>query len=464
MKRILVILATAAIVASCANQDTFIKDIQDDTGAISFTPYTNKQTRAENSSASYSWHFFNHHTTFQVWGYKNTSQTAVFNGEVVTVDEKTANVDGTPATANSYTYTYSPLRFWDKAATTYEYYAAAPSAEPYDATSNPGGWNFVSSGITAANITTTTGQNKGYFETKSVLTPANLSTSSNYAYTTSFKGSSDIDKMIAEKCTVPYANFKTDVHLPFIHILSRLNVTIKADESLVAPAENKNKQKIIMTSLVVKNLKAAGDFSEATAPVAAGTIARWSGQATPRDYTAVENTELTKDAKWVLQSLVIPQNAGFESVALDGKAHDATAAVYYADVDEYNDAQGLKGADRRDATWWGTNKNTEATIKTPAGATVAEVSANSKPYLVLTYTIQQTHDKDGNAIASPKAAEEFKVYYNLANAFAFTQTTDNLAFNEGWQNTLNITIKPDAIQFCADVAEWSTYERGLRVD
>ena len=450
-KYLFVIAATALVLAGCSDNESLKKDLQN-SEAISFTSFTNKQTRAtENSDANYSWHFYNHHTTFQVWGYKNTSETAVFDGDVVTVTENSSNVDGTAATTNSYTYTYSPLRFWDKAATTYEYYAAAPSG-------NDGGWTFVATNIVAANITTDAGQNKGYFTTSSALTPANLSTSSNYVYTTSFKGSTDIDKMIAEKNTVPYASFKTDVNLLFMHILSRLNITIKADENLVAPANDVNKQEIKMVSLVVKNLNTAGDFSEATAPDAAGTIARWSGQATPKDYTAVANTTLTENAQWVLQSLVIPQNAAFEAVALDGKAHDATAVVYYADVDEYNAAKKTTLTAQEFAALTDAEKT-----KTPAGTSVAAVSASSKPYLVLTYTIQQTHDATGTAIQSPEAPETFVVYYNLANAFALN--TGNLAFNEGWQNTLNITIKPDVIQFCADVAEWSTYEeRGLRVD
>ena len=452
-KSLFIIIAAAALsFAACSNNDTLQKDIQDNTDVISFTSFTNKQTRAtENSSANYTWHFFNHHTTFQVWGYKNTSETAVFDGDEVTVTQNSANVDGTAATANSYTYTYSPLRFWDKAATTYEYYAAAPSG-------TDGGWTFVSTGITAANITTAAGQNKGYFTTSSSLTPANLSTSSNYVYTTSFKGSGDIDKLIAEKSTVQNAAFKDVVNLSFMHILSRLNVTIKADENLVAPTNNVNKQEIKMVSLLVENLNAAGNFSEATAPVQAGTIARWSGQSTPKEYTAVPNTVLTKDAQWVLQSLVIPQNAAYEAVALDGKAHDAIAAVLYADVDEYNAAK----KESLTASEFDALTDAQKT-KTPGASSVAAVSTSSEPYLVLTYTIQQTHDGSGTAITTPEAPETFVVYYNLANAFALNE--GNLAFNEGWQNTLNITIKPDVIEFCADVAEWSTYEeRGLRID
>ena len=55
------------------------------------------------------------------------------------------------------------------------------------------------------------------------------------------------------------------------------------------------------------------------------------------------------------------------------------------------------------------------------------------------------------------------MYYNLANAFGYN--TGNLSFNEGWQNTLNITIKPATIVFSADVAAWSTtLERGVVID
>lgn len=443
--RIFIIATTALVFAGCSDTDSVKQDIQNNTDAISFTSYTDKQTRAtENSDAQNKWDFFNHHETFQVWGYKNTSETAVFDGDVVTVAS-----DG--AATPTYTYTYSPLRFWDKAASMYEYYAAAPSG-------TDGGWNFVDDNITAANITANAGQNKGYFTTSSTLTPANLSTSSNLVYTNSFKGSGDIDKLIAEKSTVPYANFKSKVNLLFIHILSRLNVTIKADENLVAPANNVNKQKIVMTSLVIKNLNVFGKFSEATNPVATGSNARWSDQGNPKEYTAVANTELTKDAQWVLQSLVIPQDAAYEAVALDGKAHDAIAAVLYADVNEYNAAKKTNLTAEQFAALSAAEKT-----KTPGASSVAAVSTSSKPYLVLTYTIQQTHDGTGVAIGTPEAPETFEVYYNLANAFALNE--GNLAFNEGWQNTLNITIKPDVIEFCADVAEWSTYEeRGLRVD
>ena len=462
MRKYLFLIATAAIVASCADNDTLKKDIQNDE-AISFESFTSKQTRAaENSTAAYEWAFFDHHESFKVWGFKNTSETAVFNGDVVTV---TSDNNATP----TYTYTYSPIRYWDKAASMYEYYAAAPS---------DGDWTFERNGLIAADITLTAGQDKAYFTTSSTLTGTNISTNTGdnaFGYVNSFKAANgDVDKLIADKKNVPYDLFKQAVQLDFIHILSRLNVTIKKDASL-EPTGNANTQKVVMTNLQVLNLKSTGDFSEETAAVPAGQIERWdqdnlSGSVT---YTAIlgtdspndaAGTEVTKNARYVLQSLVIPQNAAFEIVALDGEEHASTPATYYATVEEYNAAKGLTGDDAKDASWWSAASANDK-IKTPAGTTtVAAVSNNSKPYLVLTYTIQQTHDANGDPIdtADLLDPEEFTVYYNLANAFGLQ--SGNIPFYEGWQNTLNITIKPDRIEFCADVASWSTVERSIIVD
>ena len=452
-KNLFIIAATALIFASCAEMDTFKKDIQ--TGndeAISFETFATKQTRAtENSTAGYNWAFFNHHDNFQVWGYRNTNDAAVFNGDVVTVSS-----DG--AQSPTYTYTYSPIRYWDRSASEYEFYAAAPS-DPYDATTNAQGWNFVATGITPANIVNAANQNQGYFTTKSTLAPSNIADATG-DLKESFKSATDVDKMIAAPLAIPYANFSAPVQLNFIHILSRLNVTIKKDASL-EPANHVLQQKVVLSSLVIKNLDCYGEFDESTnpGPSTAGNNTRWSNQGTPRDYTAyAANVEVGTTAKYVIESLVIPQDANFEAVALDGAQHASTPATYYATVEEYNAAKGLTGADAKDATWWASATDADK-IKTPAGTSVAAVSASSKPYLVLTYTIQQTHDANGDDLDPLPTAQTFVVYYNLANAFGLQ--SGNLAFNEGWQNTLNITIKPDRIEFCANVAEWSTVERSL---
>ena len=441
MKKYLFILATAVTIASCSDLDTVKQDIQSGNDeAISFETFTNKLTRAtENSGANYDWAFLDHHDTFEVWGFKNTSETAVFTQDVVTVAEATA-----PATG--YTYTYTPIRYWDKAATAYEYYAAAPS-------STDGNWTFERNNLVAADITETTGQNKGYFTTSSTLTGANITTTSGtdaFKYVNSFKGAADIDKLIAAPKVVYKAHFSQPVQLNFIHILSRLNVTIKKDKIL----EN---QTVTVNKLEVHNLKATGTFDEHTAASQSGNNTRWTESGSAVTYAAPTDQVVTAtitdqnanpDPQYLIQSLVIPQDAAFESVALDGEAKTAANAVLFT-LDEYN-------------AYFGTNLNSTefealsaaAKNKIPAVVAANEITTSSEPYLVITYTIQ-----DGS-----NTPEEFTAYFNLAAAFGMDGTNANnvdktkIAFNEGWQNTLHITLSPDAIEFCAKVAEWSTNE------
>lgn len=459
MRKYLFIIATATIFAGCAGNDTFNKDIQENNEAISFESFTSKQTRAENSQANYDWAFFDHHNTFQVWGFKNTSETAVFTGDVVTV---TSDGAATPA----YTYTYAPIRYWDKAATAYEYYAAAPSG-------TTGNWTFERNNLVAADIVDNAKQHKGYFTTSSTLVGTNITVTDGtdkYKYVNSFKSDAsgvDIDKLVAAPKIVYKAHFNQAVQLNFIHILSRLNVTIKKDEIL----EN---QTVIVKKLEVHNLKATGAFDESKAASQDGNNTRWTESGDAVTYAAPTDKEVTAtittstpnpDPQYLIQSLVIPQDAAHESVALDGQAKSATAAQLFT-LAEYNAYFGTN----LDQTAFDALTDAEKT-KIPAVPAATAISESSKPYLVITYTIQ---DKTGSE--PYPAAEEFTAYFNLASAFGMDgvdHTNDTptagvdqtkLAFNEGWQNTLHITLSPDAIEFCAQVAEWSTVENELVVE
>lgn len=482
MKKYLLFLATVALVASCSDQDTFKKDIQTgDDGAISFETFTSKQTRgAENSVVNYDWAFFDHHSDFQVWGYKNTSDIEVFDGDVVTVTETSTN----PRTFN---YAYSPIRYWDKAASKYEYYAAAPAIDgAYDATTNPNGWNFVTTRIEDA-----TKQNLGYFETQSTLQGSNITATSGdqaYKYADSFKEVSDVDKMIAAPKSVAKANFNEQVQLDFIHILSRLNVTIKKADALDGKVEEGgttkyiNRQKVILKDLQVVNLLCKGHFKEYSesvpAAVPSGSYARWSDRETTTPYVSVatdqNNTEVLTSARYILQSLVIPQPSAFENVALDGEYVAGAAAVSYQSLDEYNEAH---DPDIDQAAW--EQLSDEEKIKTPAVIEMKSTTSNddakkaTTPYLKIVYTIQQITDKDGNDLSDTttpklKDPEEFVAYFNLAAAFGMDGVTTGkieLPFNEGWQNTLNVIINPSKIEFAADIAVWaSTPEKTLTVE
>lgn len=406
-KSLFIIAATALVFAGCSNEDVLIESVENIESVdevIGFTSFANKVTRAtENNTADYSWAFITYQPDFQVWGYKNTEADAVFSGTTVTAG----------GTAPDYTFTYSPDRYWDKAATTYHFYAAAPATA--------GMWTFNG-------VNDKTDQNAGYFTTSSTLTGVNLqSTTPSTSLVNTFKGLADVDKLIAAPCVVEKAQFKQKVQLNFIHILSKLNITLKKD------ATKLGSQTVKLVSFEVENLKATGSFDESSnAANTAGSNNRWSGWSGAVTYSAKTDWEITTDANYIIESLVIPQDADAEVVALDGDAH---AAVLYANAAEYN---ADKGASIDDATF--AALSTEDKTKEPASDAI---SATSKPYFKIVYTIQ-----DG-----ANSPETFTAYYNLATVF--NQAT-SLAFNEGWQNTLNITINPDKIEFCANVATWST--------
>lgn len=67
------------------------------------------------------------------------------------------------------------------------------------------------------------------------------------------------------------------------------------------------------------------------------------------------------------------------------------------------------------------------------------------PYIYLEYEIN---------------GEPYKATYNLSNAF---NSAAGIAFNEGWQNTLNITINADKIEFEAVVFNWEDYVKSDKV-
>lgn len=414
MKKYLFILATAAIVASCAENDSFKEINTQGNGdeAISFTSYTSKATRAENSQANYSWSFYTHQPDFIVYAYKNPNNAysdQVFSGQIID-----ANNDG------SFAYhTATEARYWDKsAATQYQFYAAAPSG-------NNGNWTFVTSAI--VDYAT---QNLGSFNTTSTLTGVNLRSATTddskitslAEATSTFKGTDDVDKLIASPCSGNYPSFvdpsdasKHIVQLHFNHILSKLNVTVKRDDILSAKT-------VKLISIDFYNIKNSGTFTEGAA-AADGTakMNRWSSQAKAQVsnadvvYSFNNASGVTLDATpiYFVESLVIPQSIEAEVIGYDG----TVAATYYTAADEAEDASHVEG-----------------TEKTAAHA----VSGTDKPYFVISYTIN---------------GELFTSYHNLATAFK-TTSESTLNFYEAYQNTLNINIKPEQIDFTADVAAW----------
>ena len=372
-KSYLMIAAAAAMFAACSNTDTF-KEINNTEGpAISFSTYAQKATRAaENSSSNYTSNLSVHHTTFRVWGYKNTSATAVFDGEEVRY---------------STAWSYTNNRYWDKSATTYEFYAYAPSATGV----------FTFNGVT--NIAS---QNAGYFTIASAYTKAgeNVSPKNSTTATASWSGAStDVDLMIADKAQYTGATLTSamadKVTLNFIHILSRLNITLMTSNDFYPTVDDGDK--IVVSNITIGHMNNSGTFNESSASgstLSNGTHTRWTATG-DNDYSYDINYDATQDANYVVEALIIPQTAGVEAISLDG--------------------------------------------------TQVTGDAETKPYIKIAYSIYNNAET---------AHEDFVAYYNLASLFGKTGE-QVLGFNEGWQNTLNITIAPGVINFDGMVAPWA---------
>lgn len=366
MKKFYVLLAVAAMLASCAETDLVNPIPESEPEAIGFETFAQKATKAENSTATYTWSLSDHHTSFYVWGYKNLSSNYVLTQKKVSYAD---NV-----------WSYIGLVYWDKAATDYEFYAAAPATSSI--------WTLNEK---------TDAKNDDYFTTSDFVIVNHNATEETgenaHKYKQSFKNVANAtDLMIAAPKNVEKAAFGIDVQLDFIHILSRLNITVSKDATLAS-------QTVTLNSLTIHNMKSTGRFDENITPAAPATLAggtheRWAPTTAKISYTALENEVLSVkpvegDAEYMLQALVMPQIAELETVKLDGTS------------------TGLED-----------------------------------PYFTIVYTITDA----GNI-------EQFSASYNLATAFTMS-TPANIAFNEGWQNTLNIVIKPTTIAFTGQVATW----------
>lgn len=375
MKKQYFLMAMAATMFAACSQTEVIDEVVDNSTpkAIGFSTYVNGQTRAENSNQGYTWDLEDHHNNFKVWAYKNVADAKVFDGDVVTYTIASSD----PLT---YEWKYTNTRYWDKAATTYQFYAAAPNRNDWHLNMNTGD------------------QKDDYFTLASFELKGDNANKNGFSdRIESFKGilENDIDLMIAAEEEVSNSNFGNDVELNFIHILSRLNITVKKDSHVT--------DNVHLVKLDVVDLKNIGNFNEdnITGTLADGITSRWNPADNYTTITYDKNEVVKTNAKYAVQALVIPQDAGFEDVNLDGKG----------------------------------------------------MAATPKPYIRIEYTITPT--------GSGANKETFVAYYNLANAFGETTA---IAFNEGWQNTLNITIYPTAIKFDANTAPWGEKNKDLTIE
>jgi hypothetical protein len=433
-KNLLFITATALVFVGCAN-DSLRSDVQEEQTAIGFSTITNKQTRAENSDAAINGNLEAYNTTFKVWAYKEVNgtespvlgaveganSTYTYPGQLVSHID--ANANATPAITEHWEYT--PVRFWDKSATLYKFYAASPSRDDWD-------WNNTTKKVSIDDFSisgynSVTGTPATAVVANKVLTE-NLTTE---------------DLMISTDITNHKTYTNAPVNLDFNHILSRLNIGVRKASTLDAFT-------VYLKSIKVYNMKSNGSFDEGTILnnggengaaqdvngdnetneadeaylLSQGTVRRWSDASNPAKFTSgvgytpndaleITSTETTANTyyQYVYEGLAIPQSVAYsKTVLVNDDVTNITSYLY------------LNGSN---------------------------ADANSAPYIVIEYEIGKT---ENNVYTKH---DSYKYYYNLADVFNGDATT-SVDFCEGWQNTLKITLAPAAINFDADVYQWST--------
>ena len=405
MKKTFIILASAAVIlASCSKDDKLQIINEQEEAVIGFTTFAEAQTKAENNEqATNKWNLEAHNTTFDVWSWKFYNNawvsTPVYNKGTVTYNES-----GTE-TETYFKWDANPIKFWDKSAEKYYFYAASPTSSS---------WVLTGTGdqgkLSYADFTLAGGinNNLSYNATATVTTEVQ-----------SFKDVHDVDLMIADDNIVLRDKYnKNDpdkVNEIFNHILSRLNVTValKAGGTIATLNSDDNAANNVVvkvTGFEIKgvSLKNKGTFNEAadlgTDALNQGTIKRWSALATEGTYDLpgadISTLELNATTPlYIAQYLIIPQ-------AISKEVLDRANGKKDTNNDEVGD---------QDAAY---------------------------PYLKLNYTI---------------GSEPYVAYYNLAHAFNVADG-ETLNFCEGWQNLLNIKIDADMIVFDAQVYEWKNKE------
>lgn len=294
MKKSFLILAAAAMFAACTN-DSFRSDIEESQVEIGFSTYIQKPvaTKAENSTATEANSLSAYHTTFVVNGYKTVggSNETVFNNQEVSYSSSAWN--------------YTPKKIWDKSASGYSFFAAAPFSANWAYAD--GKYEYTDFELTGSSLEPTTTLNAA-----------------------AVFGAEDL--MIATDVTDYKTYDSTPVNFSFNHILSRLNIAVKCTGF-------DTDYEVLLKEVKVYNMTSNGSFNEAadleTDVLANGTIKRWAAATAPAKYTTgvgytnAEGLEIDGIANFVYQALVIPQEVAYVAdVALNGTGLTAESAPY----------------------------------------------------------------------------------------------------------------------------------------
>lgn len=245
-KSILIATASAIILASCAESDTFN---QIDEVPIGFTKvYIEKGTKAITTGAYTTANFETVGNTFGVFGYKKTStqpKTLLFDDQEV---EYKSNLS-TDLYESATDWAYTPLKYWDKSAIEYNFYAYAPHESDFTGT------------VALSDNDNTKFSISGFKQATTQASMIDLMTDLN-----------------SQKQVNGTDIGKNDVAFTFTHILSNINVKMAVSDKLKA---DNTDNPVTVVSLTLGAIKLDGDYAYNTT----ASKYNWTLAATPTTQT-----------------------------------------------------------------------------------------------------------------------------------------------------------------------------------
>lgn len=326
----MVLVAGAAIVASCSDTTSLNNEVRPTTQneKIGFATYTEKATRADETNSVNLYDFYN---TFDVYGWKTVGTDGVQNVfNHVPVEHFTSDVKGkyvysaddakpsdewgdSWATDNIFKggWFYQEIRYWDKLAAGYNFYAIAP----YEPTPTPA--LTINNGDDNIKI-----GNEG--DTYKVSTEKNLAVLGDTLSKDRRYFGFNKDYMLADKSETKYQVVTLDFH----HILTKFNVMITLTDAYIGT------QPFTIRELDIVGLEDEGYFVYNTTGM---TTNGWTTKASstynwefPTDYILKNVPETVTDKKeysghYWLQTLIFPQTL---TCAATGALTTAPASKY----------------------------------------------------------------------------------------------------------------------------------------
>ena len=465
----------AAVAFTACTQDTLIDNtkVAEKDVAIGFGTGMNNITRAENSSVTDKSDLETYQYQFKVYGYKyvSSTETAVFNGQLVQWSAGQAD-----PFLSAGDWFYAPVRYWDKAAKHYSFYACTPSTAPV--TGDPT--------FTFTSTTKTFSLSDYKIDGKSLAQSATVTGQPNDIFAPNKDITKNRDYMIATDVPT-YTNYTKDrVQLDFNHILSRINLAVKTTIPLTVAT-------VTLKELSINNLPGQGDFDENTEIASTtGSAARWTtddeivkfGYLGSNDiYLTADDATATigGDYNYVYQGLVIPQKFTKGTVALDGTGIGVDTTPYlmikyeiayvsgekeenvaYYDLASLFQNGYILDAEGHKAVVAAGPSSTAGKVYTDGTNFYAENGTTALTAIV--YMGQDNICYSDKACTNPATEEECNnaqaviILDANQNAQYATRSGSDITFCEGWQNNLLITIDPTAILFDAEVYEWVTKE------